>query len=451
MSTIPPGDAPPVESVKQLVDYFRAACKPRSEWLLGTEHELIGVSVAEADFGDAVPYEGPRGIRALLGRLERRGWAPIFEGNNPIAMARHEAQVTLEPGGQLELSSRPVRCTDELRDDHNDFLSDVFDASENLQLAWLCVGFRPFQRIEDVPWVPKGRYRVMRDYLPTRGRLAPEMMKRTATVQLNVDYSNADDARTKLRASMAVTSLVTAIYANSPIVDEKPSGYQCYRARVWEETDPDRCGLLPFVFEDGDVFEAYTQWAVDVPMFFVYRDGYVPAGGMTFRQFVTDGFQHWQANLEDWVLHLSTLFPDARMKAYIEVRACDAGSDPMVLALGPLCRGFLYDDDARREAAALTASLSFDQRVELQRAVAVDALRARVPGTTQTVGELARELVTIAEAGLWRQEPSELPYLDPVREIVDTGRTQADAMLELWERTGGDRSAVIAEVVHRLP
>lgn len=450
LQATPSADAALVDSEADLVGHFYRACKPRDRFRVGTEHELIGVSVAAGDYGAAIPYDGERGIRALLGRLERRGWTPIVEAGNVIGMGRGDAQVTLEPGGQLELAGRPVTHAAEFSEDSRDFMSDVAEASRALELRWLCIGFRPFQTLDEVPWVPKGRYAIMREYLPTRGRLAHEMMKRTATVQVNLDYADMEDARATLRASMAATSILTAIYANSPIVDEQPSAYQSYRAMIWRETDPDRCGLLPFVFEDVDVFEAYTQWALDVPMFFVYRDHYIAAGGTTFRQFLHEGFQGARATIEDWALHLSTLFPEARLKSYIEVRSCDAGSAPMVVALGPLCRGFLYDTDAREAAIALTAGLDMDQRDQLAVEVARHGLQGKMPGSGRPIADVARELVAISEAGLRRQVPEELAYLEPVREIVDSGRTQADRVLELWTRTGGDRARVIAELSHRI-
>jgi glutamate--cysteine ligase len=454
MSGLPQGarettpESAPVESVRQLIDHFRASCKPRERWRLGTEHELIGVSTAPVDLGDAIPYDGLRGIRALFGLLEKRGWAPVMEGDHPIALSRGDAQITLEPGGQFELAGRPVAHTDDYRADLDEFMREVMEASEPLELAWLCLGFRPFQTLEQVPWMPKGRYDIMRDYLPTRGSLAHEMMKRTATVQVNIDYGDEDDARAKLRASLAVTSLLTAIYANSAIVDERVSGFQSYRSHIWHDTDPDRCGILPFVFEDVDLFTAYTEWALDVPMFFVHRGGYLAAEGTTFRQFMNHGFRGHRPNMDDWALHLSTLFPESRMKGYIEIRACDAGTGPMILALGPLCRGLLYDDIAVEAATALTAGLDLGQRNELARNVARAGLRATTPDGRQ-VGELARELVAIAVDGLGRQAPDELHYLDPVRAIVESGRTQADQMIELWQRTGGDRAKVIREVTHR--
>jgi glutamate--cysteine ligase len=433
-----------IESESQLVSYFANASKPREAWRVGTERELIGVYKGPESPGVAPGYPGPRGIRAVLERFGQRGWEPVTEGENIIAMVRGDAQVTIEPGGQLELAARPVARTADFEADLESFGEELVAVSQGMDVAWLGVGFRPFGQLDDVPWMPKQRYEVMRAYMPTRGALAHEMMKRTATAQVNLDYGDVEDATLKLRAAMGVDPLLTALYANSPIVDGKIVAHQSYRARIWRDTDRDRCGLLRFVFEEEDLFTAYTQWALDVPLFFVYRHGYQPAGGMTFRRFLREGFEGERATMDDWGLHLSTLFPEVRLKKYLEVRGCDSGARDMVLALGPLCRGFLYDRDACEAAIALTAGLSFEDRLALWVAVSEQGLRARVPGTQHTVQDLARALVDIAAAGLGRQAADELPYLEPVREIAETGRTQADALIDLWKRTGGDPARVIA-------
>jgi glutamate--cysteine ligase len=442
-------DTRPLESTDELRDYFLEACKPRASWRIGTEHEIIGVHTASQSLGAAPSYAEPTGIGALLEAMAANQGTPVREAGKIIALVRGDNQITIEPGGQLEFAARPVTHADEMKEELRAYVKELCGISAGLGLAWLGVGFRPFGTIDDVTWMPKFRYDIMREYMPTRGGLAHEMMKRTATVQVNLDYSDPDDAGEKMRACMSVTSILTAIFASSPIVDGKESGYQSYRGHVWTDTDPDRCGLLDFVFSDGDVFKAYTEWALDVPLFFVYRSGYVPAGGITFRRFMREGFQGHRATLEDWALHLSTLFPEARMKRFIEVRGCDSGSLALVLALGPLSRALLYDDTARRAAIALTASLDMNERRALVEAAARSGLRAQVGSTGRSVGDLARDLLAIAEDGLGRLEPGELPYLEPVREIVHSGRTQADAVLDLWRKTGGDPMAVIEGTAHR--
>jgi glutamate--cysteine ligase len=294
--------------------------------------------------------------------------------------------------------------------------------------------------------VPKGRYVVMRDYLPTRGRLGHDMMKRTATVQANLDYADEEDAEQKMRAALSVTSLVTALFANSPLAEGRDTGYASYRARAWLDTDPDRCGLLPFAFERGRLFQRYAEWALDVPMFFVYRHAYVPAGGMTFRRFLREGFEGDRATLADWELHLSTLFPEVRLKHYLEMRGADSGPRPMVLALPALWKGLLYDDEACAQAERLTHSMTFAERLALRDAVPRAGLSAVVG--SHPVRELARELVGIARTGLTRVAPDEVPYLAPLEEVVATGRTPADRVRDAWTQAAGDPVAFLRAVAY---
>jgi glutamate--cysteine ligase len=295
--------------------------------------------------------------------------------------------------------------------------------------------------------MPKQRYTVMRGYMPSVGTRGLDMMLRTATVQVNLDFSDEADAAEKLRCTYAVTSLITALWANSPIVEDKPSGYQSYRAWIWRDTDRARCGLLPFVFERDDVFAAYTEWALDVPMYFVYRGSYrtVPAG-FTFRRFLDEGWEDERATIADWAMHLSTLFPEGRLKKFLEIRGADCGSFEMIAALGPMMRGLLYDEAARREATKLTAALSFADRQKLADEVPVQGFSARAG--EHTVGDLAQELVKIAKDGLQRVAPAVVSLLAPVEAIATSRRTQADAMVELWERHAGNRDALIRALAH---
>jgi glutamate--cysteine ligase len=295
--------------------------------------------------------------------------------------------------------------------------------------------------------MPKQRYHVMRSYMPRVGTRGLDMMLRTATVQANLDFSDEADAAAKMRCLYSVTPILTALWAASPIVDDKPSGYQSYRAWIWRDTDRARAGLLPFVFERDDIFTAYTEWALEVPMYFVYRQGYQPVpADLTFRKFMQHGWNGEHATRADWALHLSTLFPEGRLKRFIEVRGCDCGSFPMIAALAPMVRGLLYDAPARAAATALTAELSFAER---QR-VADDVPRAgfATRAGAHTLGELAKQLVAIARDGLSRIAPAARPLLDPVAEIATTGRTQADRIVELWNRHAGDRAALIHALAH---
>lgn len=312
MHLVDESDAVPVTSVADLVEHFRGAEKPRAAWRVGTEHELVGVRASGPDAGTAPAYDGPDGIGAVLAGFAARGWTPVTEGGHVIALTRGDAQVTIEPGGQLELAARPVSHSCDLVADLREYVATLGEITRPMGLAWLSIGFRPFGTRADVPWMPKERYDVMRAYMPTVGTLGLEMMLRTATVQTNLDWSDEADAGAKLRCLMSVTSLLTALWAASPIVDGKVSGYQSYRAHIWRHTDNDRTGLLRFAFEDTGVYRAYVEWALDVPMYFVYRGGYRPVQGLTFRRFMSEGWQGERATRADWSLHLSTLFPAAR-------------------------------------------------------------------------------------------------------------------------------------------
>jgi glutamate--cysteine ligase len=437
-------DAVPVRTLDDLRAYFATAGKPASEWRVGTEHELIGVIRAT---GEAPPYDGPHGIGALLHAFAARSGEPVIEHGHAIAIARGDAQLTIEPGGQFELAGRPVSDDLKFASDLDAHVQELAATSQPLGLAWLSIGLRPFGTRADIPWMPKERYDVMRGYMPTVGTRGLDMMQRTATVQANLDFADEADASAKMRCLYSVTSILTALYAASPIVDEKISGYQTYRAWIWRDTDNARAGLMPFVFDRDDIFTAYTEWALDVPMYFVYRNGYlrVPAD-LTFRKFMAEGWNGEHALRADWALHLSTLFPEGRLKKFIEVRGCDCGSMELIAALAPFVRGLLYDPAARAAATALTAKLTFAERQQLAEAVPRSGFAARAGA--HTVGELAKELVAIAHDGLGRVAPSALPLIEPLEEIARTGRTQADRIIELWQQHAGDRAALIQALAH---
>jgi glutamate--cysteine ligase len=438
--------AAPIESVDQLVARFHAAGKPRAAWRIGVEHEKIGVldnstndhraeRESQSESGDHVPYDGPRSILKILGELcAKHGFSPIQEGGHTIALARGVERITLEPGGQLELSGEPLAGAAQIQLEVARHLRELGDVSRELRIAWLAIGFRPFQTNDQIGWVPKGRYGVMREVLAKTGGRAHDMMKRTATVQANVDWSDEDDAARKLRCAMGASSIVTALFASSPLADGKDTGHQSWRAAAWLDTDPARCGLLPFAFEDGDLFRKYAEWALDVPMLFIHRgEGYEHSGGITFRRYLATG----RPTLDEWDTHLSTMFPEARLKSYLETRGADSGSLEMVVALAALWKGLLYDEDACRAAIALTARMSFADRQTLR----AEVPRAGLAAEPIKKGQLARELVAIARAGLARIAPDEQPFLAPLEEIARTGRTQADRIRELWK---GDRAALIS-------
>jgi glutamate--cysteine ligase len=437
-------DAVPVRSKADLRSYFAGAGKPAARWRVGTEHELIGVVRAT---GEAPPYEGPHGIGALLAAFAAKQGTPVIEHGHAIAIERGDAQISIEPGGQFELAARPLSDDHDLVADLHAHVAELAAASRPLGLAWLALGLRPFGTRADISWMPKQRYDVMRAYMPTVGTRGLDMMQRTATVQVNLDFSDEADAAAKMRCVYSVTSLLTALWAASPIVDEAPTDYQSYRAWIWRDTDNQRAGLLPFAFERDDIFDAYTEWALDVPMYFVYRDGYQPVpAGLTFRKFMADGWRGEHATRSDWALHVSTLFPEGRLKKLIEVRGCDCGSMEMISALSPMMRGLLYEPSAREAATALTAKLSFADRQKLADDVPRLGFAARAGN--HSVGELAKELVAIAKRGLAHIAPAALSLLAPVEAIAASGRTQADKIRELWKQHAGNRGALIQALAH---
>ncbi len=430
----------PLTSESELRSYFAGAGKPAAQWRVGTEHELVAV---RRD-GSAPSYEGPGGISALLDWFANRGWGRVEEHGHTIALTKGSSQITIEPGGQFELAAPPVESDLELHAILREHGEQLGAAGAELGLTWLSTGLRPLGGRGDVPIMPKERYDVMRAYMPGVGSRGLDMMLRTATVQTNLDFADEADAAEKMRVLMSITSILTALWANSTVVEGEITPYQSYRAWIWRDTDRQRCGLLPFVFERETLFEDYLQWALDVPMYFVYRGGYRAVQNLPFRTFLREGWNGERATREDWALHLSTLFPDVRLKKYLEVRGADCGSMEMNVALSPLTRAITYDATARRAAWELTAKASFAERVALSDEVPVKGFAATLGG--RRVGELAKELVAIARDGLSRIDPAALPLLDPVIEIATTGVTQADRAAAAWKQatTTSQRLAAMA-------
>ena len=344
--------SPIIESRDELVAYLEAGCKPKSEWRIGTEHEKFGFYRR----GHApVPYEGERGIRALLETLAQRfGWDPsprtATSSRCAARTARRAASVSLEPGGQLELSGAPLETVHETYEELRQHLVEVAEVGGELGIGFLGLGFSPKWTLAETPVMPKQRYRIMRRYMPTRGTHGLDMMFRTATVQVNLDFADEADMVDKLRVGLALQPVATALFANSPFTDGKPNGFQSYRAEMWRDTDPDRTGLLPFAFEAGMGFERYVDYALDVPMYFVYRDErYIDVAGASFRDFLEGklpALPGVRPTLDDWADHLTTLFPDVRLKQFLEMRGADAGSFAALWALPALWTGLLYDQEA---------------------------------------------------------------------------------------------------------
>jgi glutamate--cysteine ligase len=440
MSTMVPIASTPLTR-ERMLETFVDGCKPREQWRIGTEHEKLAL---DGKTGKQLPYRGAPGILTLLEYLaENFGWAPYYEDGRIIALTRGHASITLEPGGQFELSGTAWSTIHETRQELDQHLVELEALTDAFGVRWSWVGLNPTQRLDEIDWMPKDRYAIMRSYLATRGRSYDRMMKLTCTVQANVDYSNKADAARKMRTSMALSPVVTALFANSPLEAGRPTGYLSTRQQVWTEVDPDRCGILPFVFEGPFGFEDYATWAMKVPMFFIHRDGrYVDISGLPFEKFFKEGYGPYHATEADWELHLSTLFPETRLKRYLELRSADCVPPALIPALPALWKGILYDNEAMNAAWLLASELSLRERVALLSSAARSALKSTIGG--RPMREVAGQLVEIAAAGLRRQAcldaqgRDESIYLEPLREIVERGEPPA---IDLLRREGFDPGA----------
>lgn len=427
--------SPFVESIDQLEETFHAGATPRADWKIGVEYEK---PVVRRSDGEALPYEGPAGIGALLEAIKDRGdWEGVYEGPNLIALADGRASITLEPGGQLEMSGEQcdsLHCAKEELDRH---VEEILSAGEELGVAFLALGITPKTAIDAVPHMPKERYRIMRGVMTRTGSLGLRMMHQTATVQANFDYEDEADARLKFRLAMGLSPVLVAMTANSPIADGRLTGMKSFRSHIWTDTDASRCGVLPFTFEADAIFRAYTEYALDVPMYFLSRGGdLIDSEGRTFRDFLEHGIAGERATFDDWSTHLTTLFPEARMKTYIEVRAADGQTPELMLATPALMKGLMYDTDCALAAWDVIAKWTLDDRLAFGAAAARDGMAAR--GPKHSAVDYARELLDIASEGLARQAAKnpdgqdERIYLDPLREPVLAGRCPADEIIEQW-------------------
>ncbi|MCG8447492.1 MAG: glutamate--cysteine ligase [Hyphomicrobiales bacterium] len=438
----------PIESRDQLVAWLEAGVKTdRSSWRIGTEHEKLGFHVDDLS---PLGYEGPVGVRAMLeGLRDHFGWQPIMEKGNIIGLKDPAggASITLEPGGQFELSGAPLKTLHETCSEVNSHLEQVRTVAEPLGIGFLGVGFSPLWTRAETPIMPKGRYNIMRAYMPTKGDLGLDMMLRTATVQVNLDFAEERDMVEKLRIGLALQPVATALFANSPFTEGKPNGYLSFRAHIWHDVDPDRTGLLPFVFEDGMGFERYADYALDVPMYFRYRDGqYIDMTGMTFRQFLekggSDSAPGARPTIGDWVDHLTTLFPEVRLKRFIEMRGADGGPWRRLCALPAFWVGLLYDAGTQDEALQLVKDWSFKEIEGLRAAVPREGLNAVIGG--RTVREVASDVVALSRQGLGRRAQTddgddESGFLDTVEDIIAKGRTPAEDLLDEYNNLWGRR------------
>lgn len=444
MSNPGESDPTPITSARQLAEWFAAGSKPRAAWRIGTEHEKFGF---RRDDLSPPPYE-PGGIRAMLEGLMAFGWQPILDRGNPIGLKRGEASVSLEPGGQFELSGAPLANLHETHAETAAHLDEVRRVAEPLGLGFAPIGFHPLATREQMPWMPKGRYAIMRQYMPRVGSMGLDMMLRTCTVQVNLDFGDEADMVEKLRVSLALQPLATAIFANSPFAEGKPNGYRTLRGKVWTDTDPDRTGIPAVAFEDGFGFERFADWVLDVPMYFIMRDGqWIDAAGVSFRAFLegrAEKLRGHHATMGDWADHVTTVFTDVRLKRFLEMRGADAGAPAYLTGMPAFWVGLLYDDAAQKAARALTRDWSVEEIRALRTAVPAQALTATIAG--RSLQDVARDVLAIARDGLKARGLGEETHLDPVDAIVATGQTQADRWLDRCARVwGGDVSRIFAE------
>jgi glutamate--cysteine ligase len=455
MSAPPQTKGAPITDGRQLIEYLEAGCKPKPEWRVGTEHEKFGYT---HDDLRPLPYDGERGIRALLeGLAAQFNWQIVTENEFPIALQRGGASVTLEPGGQVELSGAPVKTLHETCCEVHEHLDQVRAVAAPLGIGMLGLGFQPKWRREDIPWMPKGRYRIMGSYMPTRGRLGLDMMLRTCTIQTNLDFASEADMVQKFRVGLAWQPVATALFANSPFTDGRPNGFLSYRSHVWTDTDPDRCGILPFVFEDGMGFERYVEHVLDVPMYFVYRDGkYIDAAGQSFRDFLKGRLPALPGEVPtttDWSDHLTTLFPEVRLKRFLEMRGADGGPWRSLCALPALWVGVLYHQATLDAAWDRVKDWTIEEHEFLRAEVPRQGLRTPFRGGT--VQDLAKEMLALADAGLQgRAEEDwfgqdERQFLTALRGIAESGRTPADQKLALFHgRWRGSVDPIFAEFAY---
>ncbi len=452
--SIPQSGGGPIENMAQLAEYLESGNKAPEDWRIGTEHEKFGYC---KDSLRPIPYAGERSVLAVLeGLRDSHGWAPVTEDGNLIGLEKDGANVSLEPGGQLELSGAPLQTIHETCDEVNIHLREVKDVADKVGVGFIGLGAAPQWSYEDMPQMPKGRYKLMTEYMDRVGTMGKSMMYRTCTVQVNLDFASEADMVQKFRVALALQPVATALFANSPFFDGKPNGHKSWRARVWRDLDSDRTGMLPFVFEDGMGFQRYVDYALDVPMYFVYRDGkYINALGMSFRDFLRGelpALPGEMPTLSDWADHLTTIFPEARIKKYMETRGADGGPWRRLCALPALWTGLLYDQSSLDAAWDLVKNWTAEQREALRVAASVDGLQAQAEGIG--MHDLARQVLDISEAGLRARArtgadgliPDETHFLNALRESVDSGKVPADELLERYHGDwNGDLDRIYAE------
>jgi glutamate--cysteine ligase len=452
--SIPQQGGGPIERHAQLAEYLADGCKPKADWRIGTEHEKFGFC---RDTQKPIPYDGERSVKAVLDGLRQRfEWDPLEEGGNIIGLTKDGANISLEPGGQLELSGAPLETIHQTCDEVNEHLRQVREVADLIGVDFIGLGAAPIWRHEDMPLMPKGRYKLMDGYMQKVGTMGRTMMRRTCTVQVNLDFASEADMVQKMRVAIALQPVATALFANSPFLDGAPNGHKSWRSRVWRDLDADRTGMVPFVFDEGFGFEQWVDYALDVPMYFVYRDGeYIDALGQSFRDFLKGKLPALPGEtptLSDWADHLTTLFPEARVKKFIEMRGADGGPWRRLCALPAFWVGLMYDQGALDAAWDLAKGFDAETREAMRVQASVDGLSAEVNGVKMR--DLARETLAIAEAGLKARAmpgagglvPDETHFLNALKDSVETGMVPADELLAHYNGDwNGDLSRIYSD------
>ncbi len=439
------GDAAPIRTKADMIALFERGEKPKRDWRIGTEHEKFVFRLGDHK---QPGWEEPGGIRDLLTAFGRYGWEPVLENGKIIAASGADGGLSLEPAGQFELSGAPLENLHQTCAETGRHRQQCEEVGAELGLGFLGLGFNPAATRAELPWMPKGRYAIMRRHMPRVGGLGLDMMQRTCTVQVNLDYASEADMVKKFRVSLALQPLATALFANSPFTEGRPNGYLSYRSHIWTDTDPHRTGMLPFVFDEGFGYERYCDYMLDVPMYFSYRDDkYVDAAGLSFRDFI-DGklaiLPGVQATYGDWKDHLSTAFPEVRLKSFLEMRGADSGPQNRICALPALWVGLLYDETALDAAWDLVKGWSIEAQQRLRDEVPRLALKAKSPGGG-TVQDLAKQVLAIAAGGLDRRAreneigDSEAGFLAPLWEIAESGKTLAERWLDKFHGEWGGK------------
>ena len=449
--SIPQSAGGAISSRADLVGHLEAGSKPKADWRIGTEHEkfVYGLKTMKP-----VPYAGPNGIRALLDGMRRFGWEPVMEDDNIIGLTQDGASISLEPGGQFELSGAALKSVHETCSEVNTHQEQVRQIADEIGVGVIGLGYAPTWRLDEVPQMPKGRYGIMRRYMPKVGGYGLEMMFRTCTVQVNLDFSSEADMVKKFRVGLALQPVATALFANSPFREGRANGFLSYRSHIWTDVDNARAGMLPFVFENGFGFERYVDYALDVPMYFVYRDGrYIDVAGRSFRDFL-DGtipeLKGIEPSMSDWADHLTTIFPEVRLKRFLEMRGADGGSWRRICGLPALWVGLYYDQTALDAAWDLVKDWTAEERQAMRDAV--PTLAFKTPFRKGTVGDLARTMLDISAAGLRRRAQTdsigtnEEGFLQPLFELVNRGYTRAEELLGHYEGAwAGDFARLFSE------